>query len=169
MVNAAVKHLHAAAAASSSIFDIVFVSSKDTKRKLIFCSSSFVLEKKKEEAEDDWIYNFITDSIFYTFANCFKRPINNMCNLWVSSLNHNISNHQIKLATTAAADAVYIFVFVFCGIPCIQSTNIHCIWLFVFKWNFVLIHLIQCLQQEKTRRTLKCILYHENKRNKNEN
>lgn len=26
---------------------------------------------------------FITNSIFYTFANCFKRPINNMCNLWL--------------------------------------------------------------------------------------
>ena len=26
---------------------------------------------------------FITDSIFYPFANCSKRPINNMCNLWL--------------------------------------------------------------------------------------
>lgn len=65
-------------------FGIVFVSSKG-KKKMRFFSLSF---DEENDDEQNGIDNFITDSIFYTFANCFKRPINNMCNLWDFSSNH---------------------------------------------------------------------------------
>lgn len=106
MENAAVKHLHAAtaAAAAAAFWHCVCVikrQKENTYFSLSLSSSCF-----------NWIYNFITDSIFYTFANCFKRPINNMCNLWVSSSNHiyfKSSNQTCHRCCCCSSCRVYWF------------------------------------------------------------
>lgn len=68
---------------------------------------------------------FITNSIFYTFANCFKRPINNMCNLWLFL-------ESIQMIETSSLSLGSLFCY---G----NRLRFHCVLLpcTVTKWNSV--------------------------------
>lgn len=133
MENAAVKHLHAATAAAAAAVVLVGNSSILTlclchqKTKNIRCFSLFVLLRERSRRRQlnlqfyYWLHFLYICQLLQTTN---KQHVQFMS---FFSESHIISNHQIKLATAAAAATnacrVYWF-FVFCGTP--RKPKIYC-------------------------------------------